>query len=208
MLHTHSITYHPHYIMFPSQHFCFPRQHHSTNAPHPSSSQRYSYQKDTRPKPGNLKIQQCPFGYRRAVTTVMLPGIHNFLSFLQFRIFFVPPAIQERKQCKHYNHKFACCFGLVLNLVSHFTGKVQTEGAWEQGAEGSSYSWKGRSDRILEIMWSFVVSAAQWLLLEGQCDRQRYAVDESRNAYRVFDTWDGKGMLGRPRHRRDIIILH
>jgi len=33
----------------------------------------------------------------------------------------------------------------------------------------------------------------------------RHVVDECRNAYRVFDTCDGKRMLGRPRHRREII---
>ena len=36
----------------------------------------------------------------------------------------------------------------------------------------------------------------------------RHVVDECRNAYRVIDTCDGKRMLGRPRHRREIIIVH
>jgi hypothetical protein len=54
--------------------------------------------------------------------------------------FIVPSAIQECKQRKYYNYKFACCFVWVLNLVFHFTGRTQTEGAQEQGAEGSSYS--------------------------------------------------------------------
>ena len=54
MLHTHSFTYHPHYIMFLSQSFCFPCQYHSTNAPHSSSSTRWSYRKDKRARPGNL----------------------------------------------------------------------------------------------------------------------------------------------------------
>ena len=32
-------------------------------------------------------------------------------------------------------------------------------------------------------------------------------MDEYRNAYRLFDTWDGKRMLGKPRHRRDNNII-
>ena len=38
--------------------------------------------------------------------------------------------------------------------------------------------------------------------------RHRYAVDECRNAHRLFDTWDGKRMLGKPRDRRGIVIVH
>jgi len=33
-----------------------------------TSSQYCSYQKDKRAKPGNLKIQQCPVGYRKALS--------------------------------------------------------------------------------------------------------------------------------------------
>jgi hypothetical protein len=121
-----------------SQYFAFPCQHHSTDAPHSSSSQYYYYQNDKRAKPGNLETQQCPIGYRRTVTVCMLQGVPK--SFLSSEHFTVPSAIQERKQCTYYNYKFACCFVWVLNLVSHFTGRTQTEGAREQGAEGSSYS--------------------------------------------------------------------
>jgi hypothetical protein len=35
----------------------------------------------------------------------------------------------------------------------------------------------------------------------------RHLVDEWRNAYRVFDTCDGERMLGRRRHRREIITV-
>ena len=50
----------------------------------------------------------------------LLPCFKEFINVsFSSEYFVVSSAIQERKQCKYYNYKFACCFVWVLNLVSH-----------------------------------------------------------------------------------------
>jgi hypothetical protein len=48
------------------------------------------------------------------------------------------------------NYSFACGAVWVWNLVSEIKGGTQTEGVWEQGAEGNIWTEEGLSDRRLE----------------------------------------------------------